>query len=207
MRSTLIGIFEDRRAAERAREELLRAGFADDEVDLRTGTADRAWRDAGGGDDRAYDDQTQASIGETVADWFRSLFGFDDDQDVGIYTEAIRRGESVVTVDAADGDRVDRAAEILESCGSVDIDERANQWRQQASTQPADAVHARPRPATSPPPALGSTAASAEAMGAAASRNAGEHAQASPSPTPADAPAGRSGTSEATTPPKRPRQI
>jgi hypothetical protein len=181
MRSTLIGIFDDRRAAERARDELLRAGFADDEVDLRTGTQDRAWRDGDGrlrvGDGRAYDDETRASIGETVADWFRSLFGFDDDQDVGIYTEAVRRGESVVTVDAADGDRVDRATDILEDCGSVDIDAMANEWQLQGWTRPVeagDATHASATRRTAP---LGSTAGSADAMGAAASRNAGDGAQ------------------------------
>jgi len=128
MRSTLIGVFDDRRSAEHAREELLRGGFADDEVELRTGTDDRARRDPDerrpGHDGSAYDDETQVSVGETVADWFRSLFGFDDEQDAGIYLEAMRRGASVVTVDAADGDRVDRAADILGQCGSIDIDER-----------------------------------------------------------------------------------
>jgi hypothetical protein len=181
MRSTLIGVFDDRRAAERARDELLRAGFADDEVDLRTGTEDRAWRDGDGrlrvADGRAYDDETRASVGETVAAWFRSLFGFDDDQDVGIYTEAVRRGESVVTVDAADGDRVDRATDILEDCGSVDIDAMANEWQLQGWTRPVDSGNATRAPAPTRTAPLGSTAGSADAMGAAASRNAGDEAQ------------------------------
>src|SRR5690606_6736260 len=126
MHTTLVGVFENRLAAERAREELLRAGFADDEIDLRTGADDRGWRVAD--DRRAYEDETQSTVGETVADWFRSLFGLDDDEDVGIYTEAVRRGDSVVTVHTGDQDRVDRAADILEACGSIDIDEQANEW-------------------------------------------------------------------------------
>lgn len=146
MRSTLVGIFDDRHAAEHAREELLRAGFADDEVDLRTGTEDRAWRESDerrlAADRRAREDETGSSIGETVAHWFRSLFGLDDDEDVGIYTEAVRRGESVVTVHTANEDRVDRASDILEACGSIDIDEKANEWQLQGWARPSQASDA-----------------------------------------------------------------
>lgn len=216
MRSTLIGVFDDRRAAEHARDELLRAGFADDEVDLRTGTEDRAWRASDdrrlATDRRATDDETETSIGETVSDWFRSLFGFDDEQDIGVYTEALRRGESVVTVDAADGDRLDRATDILEDCGSVDIDAMADEWQLQGWARPSgarDARHAgdgldsgaapvaagsRPSPASPASPApsastsapLGAAAGSAGAMGAASSRDAGEELHAGQTPkTPA----------------------
>lgn len=182
MRSTLVGIFENRPAAERARSELLRAGFADDEVDLRTGTEDRDWRRS---DDRsAYEDESESTIGETVADWFRSLFGIDDDDDdLGIYTEAMRRGESVVTVRTADGDRVDRASDILEACGSIDIDEKADEWQAQGWTRPAAARDASGGSKTTPPTSstsstssapLGATAASAAAMGAASMRDAGD---------------------------------
>ncbi|HEY0877822.1 MAG TPA: YsnF/AvaK domain-containing protein [Zeimonas sp.] len=180
MRSTLVGVFENRHAAERARDELLRAGFADDEVDLRTGTDDRAWRDSddsrlAAADRSAYDDETQASIGETVADWFRSLFGMDDDQDVGIYTEAVRRGESVVTVNTADEDRVDRASDILEACGSIDIDEKANEWQLQGWARPSGVGDASIGGSSATPSApLGATAASAGAMGAASGRDVGE---------------------------------
>jgi len=171
MHTTLVGVFENRLAAERAREELLRAGFADDEIDLRTGADDRGWRVAD--DRRAYEDETQSTVGETVADWFRSLFGLDDDEDVGIYTEAVRRGDSVVTVHTGDQDRVDRAADILEACGSIDIDEQANEWQQQGWARPSasDAAGASRTPPAAP---LGATAASAAAMGAASARDAGE---------------------------------
>ncbi|MCD6679688.1 MAG: YsnF/AvaK domain-containing protein [Burkholderiaceae bacterium] len=211
MRSTLIGVFDDRRAAERARDELLRAGFADDEVDLRTGTEDRAWRASDdrrlATDRRATDDETETSIGETVSDWFRSLFGFDDEQDIGVYTEAMRRGESVVTVDAVDGDRLDRATDILEDCGSVDIDAMADEWQLQGWARPSDTSDARhvgdgldsgaapvaegspPSPASqassapsapsvSPSAPLGAVAESAGAMGAASTRDAGEELRA-----------------------------
>lgn len=172
MRSTLVGIFDDRSAAERARSELLRTGFADDEVDLRTGTDDEAWRTAD--DPSAYDDQSEATIGETVAGWFSSLFGIDDDEDVDVYTEAMRRGQSVVTVRTTDQDRVDRASDILEACGSIDIDEKADEWQAQGWARPP-ATRDRNGPSTTTPSApLGATADSADAMGAASTRRVGD---------------------------------
>lgn len=159
MRSTLVGIFDDRLAAERARTELLRAGFADDEVDLRTGAQDRAWHAS---DDRlAADDQSEATVGETIGDWFRSLFGIDDDEDVGIYTEAVRRGESIVTVRAADEDRVDHATDILEACGSIDIDEKADEWRAQGWAQTSATSDRKGAPTTTASTTLGASAATA----------------------------------------------
>lgn len=44
------------------------------------------------------------------------------------YSEAVRRGDVLVTVRAG-GDRVDRASDILDRNGAVDVDERARGWR------------------------------------------------------------------------------
>lgn len=173
MRSTLVGVFANRQAAERAREELLRAGFADDEVDLRAGVEPTP----GASDTRAHEDQTEDTFGETVSSWFRSLFGTED-EDVGIYAEAMRRGESIVAVNAAEDDRIDRAGDILEACGSVDIDASASAWQLQGWARPSSATPSegtsdasRATPSSAP---LGSTASSAAAMGAASMRSAGE---------------------------------
>ncbi|MFP5405775.1 MAG: YsnF/AvaK domain-containing protein [Gammaproteobacteria bacterium] len=43
----------------------------------------------------------------------------------------MRRGNYLVTVNAADDDLVDTATDIMERCGSIDIDERATQWQQE----------------------------------------------------------------------------
>src|SRR5690606_13585475 len=68
----------------------------------------------------------------TIGDWFRSLFGLsDDDDDVYVYDEALRRGHYLLTVSSVSDDRIDRASDIMERCGSIDIEERAAQWQQQ----------------------------------------------------------------------------
>lgn len=172
MRSTLVGVFETRQAANRARDELLRAGFMDDEVSVRESAASdpAATSDApaeSGHPSREAGASTRGSIRDTVGDWFRSLLGLDDD-DIGTYSEAVRRGNSIVTVSAHSDDRIDRASEVLHECGSIDIDERADAWQLQGWTRPSS-----PTPASSPawraPPSapLGSTASSAEALGGA----------------------------------------
>lgn len=61
--------------------------------------------------------------------------------DVGIpeeeakyYAEGLRRGGVVVTVSTQDETRVNRAAQILESEGAVNIDRRVDEWRQSGWT-------------------------------------------------------------------------
>ena len=62
--------------------------------------------------------------------FFQKLFGIgDNDNSSYHYSEAVRRGNSVVTVDLADESRVDEVCDILEDAGAVDVDERVEQWR------------------------------------------------------------------------------
>ncbi len=160
MNTALVGVFENREQADDARGELLAAGFAGSDVTVRasttgtagattgtnlgttgtsttatgtTGTSGAGLRDeVGSYGAGAYDRDSGSSIG----DWFRSLFGFgDDDDDVSVYSEAVRRGNYLVTVNAADDDLIDRATDIMERCGSIDIDERATQWQQDGWTR------------------------------------------------------------------------
>lgn len=51
-----------------------------------------------------------------------------------VYAEAVRRGGALVTVRAEDA-RADEAAAIMRSCGAIDIDRRAEQWREQGWTR------------------------------------------------------------------------
>jgi len=53
--------------------------------------------------------------------------------DAEYYAESVRRGGALVTV-RADDTRADRAAEIMRNHGAVDIEQRAEQWRQQGWT-------------------------------------------------------------------------
>mgnify|MGYP002777669957 FL=1 len=87
-------------------------------------------RDAG----RKVRDKAE-DTGDSIGDFFRSLFGMNDDDDdddrrrrADDYSEVGRRS-SIVTVHAQSSDEAERAAEILDEYGAVDIDERAASYR------------------------------------------------------------------------------
>ena len=133
---TVIGAFEDRDTAQRAVERLIDAGFDRDDVHVEQGASTSSTGSTGvttsSTDTRADQDEGFfASIGH----FFASLFG--DDQPTGragVYSEAVRRGTSVVVVDANDEEESDRAATLLHELGAIDVDERAEQWRKEGWT-------------------------------------------------------------------------
>jgi uncharacterized protein (TIGR02271 family) len=51
------------------------------------------------------------------------------EEEAHYYAEGVRRGGVLVAVDT-DDQRADRAAEIMERAGAIDVDERATHWRQ-----------------------------------------------------------------------------
>ena len=121
MASTLAGVFDDYDDAERARDRLSSAGFARDAVQI---TPERsAW----GSGDPTWGGRTEQSGG--LRGFFASLFGSDDDESHGHYSEAVRRGNIVLTVTLHDDSQIDRATEILEECGAIDVDERIERWK------------------------------------------------------------------------------
>jgi uncharacterized protein (TIGR02271 family) len=60
--------------------------------------------------------------------FFASLFG-SDEESPGHYSEAVRRGSVVLTVEVANDDEIARATPILEQAGAIDVDERIERWR------------------------------------------------------------------------------
>ncbi len=68
--------------------------------------------------------------GWSVGRFFKSLFGKDQDAgEAGVYSEAVRRGSYMVSVDAGTDEQADRAADILQRFHAVDLDQRAAGWR------------------------------------------------------------------------------
>lgn len=53
------------------------------------------------------------------------MFGGDDNEDARAYTAAARGGSSVVTVHAASADEAERARDLLDQYGAVDVHEQA----------------------------------------------------------------------------------
>ena len=71
-----------------------------------------------------------AKEGWGIGDFFRTLFGSDQGgDDAGMYSEALRRGAYLLSVDATSQEQADRAADILARFRPVDLDERAGHWR------------------------------------------------------------------------------
>jgi uncharacterized protein (TIGR02271 family) len=67
---------------------------------------------------------------DKIENFFGRLFGSDDrPEEVGHYTEAVRRGAAMLSIDVRDDSRVDEVRALLGRLGAVDIDERVTQWR------------------------------------------------------------------------------
>ncbi|HXR82358.1 MAG TPA: YsnF/AvaK domain-containing protein [Saprospiraceae bacterium] len=71
----------------------------------------------------AYDEDKHES---GISRFFKNLFGDDDDADK--FTRIARSSEAIVTVHAQSKDEAERAAEILDDNGAIDVDKRASDY-------------------------------------------------------------------------------
>jgi uncharacterized protein (TIGR02271 family) len=113
MSQTVIGIFNEASDAENAVERLLSANFTLDHVDVSNSKSETTSNDSDG---------STSKIGR----FFQSLFSNSDEATA--YSEVARRGKSLVTVHAQTQDDAMRAAEILDSCGAIDVNEQAAEY-------------------------------------------------------------------------------
>lgn len=115
---TILGTFDDTQAARSAVDQLIAQGFSRTSVHLQSGdTASRAAIPHSGG--------MMASVGH----FFSNLFDSDDKSHAGTYSEAVRRGSTVVAVDASTDSEVEKARSVMQKLGTVNLDERAAQWK------------------------------------------------------------------------------
>lgn len=117
---TVIGVFDNASDAQRAVDQLIGNGFSRDSIDLSSQTSSDFTDNNTTRVDR--DDDYDGGIGG----FFSSLFGSDSD-DSRKYSHAASRG-SIVTVHAQSSDEAERAADLLDEYGAVDIDERATEY-------------------------------------------------------------------------------
>jgi len=117
MAQTVIGIFDNASEAQQALQQLVSSGFSEDRIDISTANNGTGNTTTGSTTDN-YDD-------DSFSGFFRSLF--DSNDDVDRYTTVGRRG-TVITVHAQSMQEAERAADILDNNGAVDIDERAQQF-------------------------------------------------------------------------------
>ena len=112
-RQTVTAFFEDRAEADKAKADLLAAGFAEGEIHVLQG-------------DEA---QAQAAPHKDVG-LFRSLldiFVFMPEDDKATYQEGLRRGGFAVAVHTG-ATGYERAIDILDRDGAVNLDERETDW-------------------------------------------------------------------------------
>lgn len=133
---TVIGVFDSAAEAQRAVDQLVSNGFSRDNIDLSAQT------DSDYSDSSTYTDSSTRTDRDDdhnggIGGFFSSLFGGDDDDTTRKYTSVAERG-SVVTVHAQSSDEAERAADLLDDYGAVDIDERAAQYGAYGSTSNYD---------------------------------------------------------------------
>ena len=125
MNSVLVGMFDSQAQASAAEAKLLAAGFQASALSISGGTA-------------ASTSSTAAAPqqGGGIGSFFEKLFGSDDDASeadrdshTSTYKEAFKRGSYGLTVSTTSEAEMDKAEEILNAAGAVDIDERSQEWR------------------------------------------------------------------------------
>jgi hypothetical protein len=124
MQQTLVVVFDNRADAQRAMNELVACGYPREQLRL----SDSAATDAAS---RAALDHSFMS---GVRHFFSDLFGHERSESARMYSEAVARGNHVLTLTAGSLPEVERAADIVERFGPIDIDEHASLW---AGGQPA----------------------------------------------------------------------
>lgn len=113
MAQTVIGFFKDPAEAHKAVERLHEKGIAQQYVDVSKGE---------------YLDGTADSEGRNTnkfTDLFNKLFGHDSD-DAKRYSTIGQTNVTLVTVHASSNDLAEVAADVLDDCGAIDVDEHGS---------------------------------------------------------------------------------
>ena len=121
MAHTLAAVFALRDMAERARHDLITAGFPGARIRLH----DAGNEDMSTTENIRRDDSD--SLLDSVKHFFTDLFGSHADRH--IYAEAVRRGHVVLTLEGASDADIQRATDLVERYAPLDIDAHADHWR------------------------------------------------------------------------------
>ncbi len=141
MAQTIVGLFDTASEAEEAVNELVNNGFERDNIDISHGRV---------GDDgtieltdeaAAWNENEHTTFGESVSNFFKSLFNGKDE--AFKYSEVARR-HAVVSVYTASIEQAEEAADILDECGAMDVEERANMYTNTITTGGTTIGHSLP---------------------------------------------------------------
>ncbi|MFN3792723.1 YsnF/AvaK domain-containing protein [Massilia sp.] len=139
MQHTLVAVFDNNADARSAMDELLASGFSRQDVRMSgdTGTAALSGSSTSTATSTtATSADTDTGIGSSIKHFFSDLFGSDEDdtQRLSRYEGAVSGGKCVVTVSADSLPEVERAADIVERFGPIDIDEHSDNVGKMASS-------------------------------------------------------------------------
>ena len=117
MAQTVVGFFDDAAEAQRAVEQLASNGFDRSRIDISSGGNSST---STSGD---YDRDRESGISR----FFKNLFG-DNDVEANRYSRVGLRSNSIVTVHAQSSDEAERAADLLDDYGAINVNERASEY-------------------------------------------------------------------------------
>jgi hypothetical protein len=123
---TVVGLFDDFATAQSVRKELLSSGFTPDDVHLSSGDDFSDFSiGAARGNTGLMGEPRSDAVGGGIGGFFRRLFDTDVDEiESRRFSEAMRQGAAVVSVRASEANE-DRAADIMNQYGAIDIDQHA----------------------------------------------------------------------------------
>lgn len=126
---TITAFFDSRSDADAAVERLVSAGIPRSDVNIRAGSGD------------AGSTSTTSARSDDMGFWESLKDLFVPDEDRATYAEGLRRGGFLVTAKVA-GAHYEKALDILDDEGTVDLDERAETWRSEGWSGTAGAAAA-----------------------------------------------------------------
>jgi len=131
MAQTVIGFFDNASEAQQAVEQLVSNGFSRASIDIAASSGSTGSTTSSGTSNygtstgtSSYNDDNDG-FGDKVSRFFGNLFDSDDDRNR--YSSVASRS-TTVTVHATSADEAERAADLLDRYGAVDVDERASQY-------------------------------------------------------------------------------
>ena len=123
MQHTLVAVFDNRSDAQNAMDELLASGFTRDNVYVSS--ADLTGQDTTlTGTTTTTGAVHEEGVGASIKHFFENLFGSDQDEHATRYSSAVTAGQHVLTLTTTSEPEVERAADVIERFGPIDIDER-----------------------------------------------------------------------------------
>ena len=131
MQHTLIAVFDNHADATSAQNELLSSGFSSSDVRLQHGDETAPGGSMAGSTTTTTTTTTtdnEPGIGESIKNFFSDLFGSDSDNYSNKYSTAASLGNHILTVNTDSEAEVERAADIVERFGPIDIDEQSEKW-------------------------------------------------------------------------------